>query len=230
MRTSALFVELFLVAYVCIFIDWLTYLSWFDPEPVGDDSAVSFNYHSLFMSLAFPILMTQSVLLYKGFGFTDRAAIKKTHGILHTLSFVFIVLGVIFIFSNHISKSIRPLYSVHSWIAVLTILSFFFQMFFGMWIFLFHSPDLAGDQWRERSSRYAPYHRFFGLTTYLLGMTTVLAGIQEKQGFISGSTAAGHCKWLSVLVALVAVFTAFTVSIPENAEERTDEHKVLLSA
>ena len=104
--------------FVAVLLAWFGRLAWFDRET---DGAVSFNYHPLFMGLAFVVLMPEALLAYadleerRGFG---HAAAKKMHAWAHIAASVCILLGLIFVFANHSAKGIPALYSAHSWIGL----------------------------------------------------------------------------------------------------------------
>ncbi|EEH52784.1 uncharacterized protein MICPUCDRAFT_52667 [Micromonas pusilla CCMP1545] len=192
--------------FVAVLLAWFGRLAWFDRET---DGAVSFNYHPLFMGLAFVVLMPEALLAYadleerRGFG---HAAAKKMHAWAHIAASVCILLGLIFVFANHSAKGIPALYSAHSWIGLTAAMCTFLQAIVGCVAYAL--PTLFGVGGESRA-RLLPAHRFAGAATLALGAAACVAGFVEKQSFTKCAPDASdkRCAALSlvnVLVLLVA--------------------------
>jgi cytochrome b-561 len=192
--------------FVAVLLAWFGRLAWFDRET---DGAVSFNYHPLFMGLAFVVLMPEALLAYadleerRGFG---HAAAKKMHAWAHIAASVCILLGLIFVFANHSAKGIPALYSAHSWIGLTAAMCTFLQAIVGCVAYAL--PTLFGVGGESRA-RLLPAHRFAGAATLALGAAACVAGFVEKQSFTKCALDASdkRCAALSlvnVLVLLVA--------------------------
>jgi cytochrome b561 len=100
-----------------------------------------------------------------------------------TLNVVFGTVGVLAVFKSHndpISGYIANMYSLHSW-AGMTVLSLYaIQYLVGMLAF-------SGLSGRRRISNpiLMEIHKFAGSYIHILATTTILLGIQEKEGFVS---------------------------------------------
>ena len=201
--------------FVAVLLAWFGRLAWFDRET---DGAVSFNYHPLFMGLAFVVLMPEALLAYadleerRGFG---HAAAKKMHAWAHIAASVCILLGLIFVFANHSAKGIPALYSAHSWIGLTAAMCTFLQAIVGCVAYAL--PTLFGVGGESRA-RLLPAHRFAGAATLALGAAACVAGFVEKQSFTKCAPDASdkRCAALSlvnVLVLLVASTATFGAAL-----------------
>ena len=224
--------------FVAVLLAWFGRLAWFDRET---DGAVSFNYHPLFMGLAFVVLMPEALLAYadleerRGFG---HAAAKKMHAWAHIAASVCILLGLIFVFANHSAKGIPALYSAHSWIGLTAAMCTFLQAIVGCVAYAL--PTLFGVGGESRA-RLLPAHRFAGAATLALGAAACVAGFVEKQSFTKCAPDASdkRCAALSlvnVLVLLVAstatcalgtVYARWVGGGGERRRERRRESRVV---
>ncbi|XP_075247550.1 uncharacterized protein LOC142340737 [Convolutriloba macropyga] len=96
--------------------------------PGVNTTDVIFNWHPLLMCIAFPVLMGEALIAYKApLCFADKAPRelkKKLHIILHCLALVLVIIAVIAVFKSHSLKQPAPtpdLYSLHSWLGILTL-------------------------------------------------------------------------------------------------------------
>ncbi len=113
----------------------------------------------------------------------NRRVAKFSHASMWTLNVVFGTVGVLAVFKSHndpISGYIANMYSLHSW-AGMTVLSLYaIQYLVGMLAF-------SGLSGRRRISNpiLMEIHKFAGSYIHILATTTILLGIQEKEGFVS---------------------------------------------
>ena len=187
------------VVFFIAFLAWLDVLPipWFEREA---DGVVSFNYHPLCMTLAFVALMPEAVITYadgEEYRGLSHADAKRVHTALHVVATTLLVMGLMAIFANHGGHEIPPLYSAHSWMGVVTTALVCCQAFLGISVFFF-TPARAltrtlgsgGDSplgdggVADARARLAPYHRFFGATTFAMGTATCMSGFVEKQAFL----------------------------------------------
>ena len=189
--------------FLVVMLFWLDSLPtpWFEREAPG--GVVSFNYHPLCMTLAFVVMMPEALVVYAdgedSRGWTHLNA-KRVHTLLHGLSTLFLVMGLMAIFANHSGHGVPPMYSAHSWMGLVTTVLVSLQALVGVVIYFFTpavgliqgltgvgSPAITNDPARsvsELRKLTTPYHRFFGCAAFTLGITTVCSGFVEKQAFI----------------------------------------------
>lgn len=144
-----------------------------------NDPGVIFNWHPLFMAMAFPICMAEAVLAYRAPLATssDKPQRKVLHVALQSAALVFIILGLITTIKSHTLKRPTPIpnfYSPHSWMGLFTTSLAVLQYVFGFYAFAF--PKMSQT---DRSAA-APIHAFLGQAVLVLGLATMTTGIQEK--------------------------------------------------
>lgn len=136
---------------------WISHLGWFQPEQSsGGGDAVSFNWHPLLMTLAFPLAMTEGMMAYKlehDHGVSHGTS-KRVHGSLQGASLLFAAIGVALVFVNHEQKGIPHLYSAHSWLGIATLTLLIVQA--GIAALLFGTPSFFSEDTRHIA---LPFHR-----------------------------------------------------------------------
>ncbi|KAF4804492.1 Cytochrome b561 [Turdus rufiventris] len=81
--------------------------------------------------------------------------------------------GIIAVFESHRAKGIPDMYSLHSWCGMATFVLYLLQWFLGCGFFLFPGASFSLRGW------YKPQHIFFGITLFILSITSCLLGITE---------------------------------------------------
>ncbi|KAH7405116.1 hypothetical protein KP509_15G057100 [Ceratopteris richardii] len=140
---------------------------------------------------------------------------KVVHLSLHFTALALGIVGIIAAFKYHNLNSIDNLYSLHSWLGLVTIILFGVQWLIGFVTFFF--PGLA------LSSRAAvlPWHVFFGLFIYGLTLATTELGFLEKLTFLQQggtitrfSAEAMFVNVLGLIVVLLGASVVFAAVIP----------------
>lgn len=89
--------------------------------------------------------LIQAILAYRVFRDVKKIRVKILHASLLALSFIFSAIGLKAVFDNH-NYAVPPrenLYSLHSWLGILTVIFFAFQWIGGFITFLF--PKLSEE-------------------------------------------------------------------------------------
>lgn len=118
-------------------------------------------------------------------GSKKRGIAKGFHASVWSLSFIFGIIGVLAVFKSHndpISGYIANLYSLHSWVGIFVLSLYTLQFLIGFLAF----GGLLG-RGRLSSPIVMAIHKYAGAHIHFLVMTTILLGIQEKEGFVSCS-------------------------------------------
>lgn len=186
-----------------------------------------FNYHPVFMVLGMVFLYGNGILVYRALRSERKSRLKLLHGALHALAFLSSVVALKTVFDSHnfASPPIPNLYSLHSWMGLLTVILFSAQLLCGFVAFLF--PGVR--QWLR--AQYLPLHVYFGLAIFVLAVATALMGILEKLIFslkanyqmLPGEAVLGHMIALCmVCFAAMVVYLATRTSyrrtpLPEEA-------------
>ncbi|KAG6601895.1 putative transmembrane ascorbate ferrireductase 3, partial [Cucurbita argyrosperma subsp. sororia] len=132
-----------------------------------------FNCHPFFMLLGFVIVSGEAMMAYK----TVRAD-KMTRKIVHmALHFVAICMGIVGInasFKFHDMIKLEHMFSLHSWIGIVTFCLYGLQWLLGLCTFLFPG---AGS---ETKARLLPWHISGGRALLLMIICTALTGLSQK--------------------------------------------------
>lgn len=151
------------------------------------------NNHMVHCALKVCILCTFSgLLMYRMFRNERKRKLKLLHAGIMVAVFFLTVIALKAVFDSHNLKPcakpseegdycpIPNLYSLHSWMGLITVILFLLQWLAGLITFLF--PGLAS----HLRSSYMPIHVFFGLMIFVSACATALLGITEKAIFKLG--------------------------------------------
>ncbi|VDD82049.1 unnamed protein product [Mesocestoides corti] len=170
--------QIFGLAAVVTCIIWMGYYNdGFD----WADSACVFNYHPVFMVLGLIFCFGDAMLIYRVFRFLPKLPLKAVHAVLMLLSLLFSVVGLKSAFDSHNLRAIPNMYSLHSWIGLVTIILFSLQWVIGLVTFLVPSIPL-----RLRAT-ILPLHTSMGLFLFCCAIAACISGITEKN-FFGGDT------------------------------------------
>jgi len=149
----------------------------------NDNLFKQFNLHPVLMITGFIFLSGHAMLVFRLFRCCHRTASKALHTLLHLLAVPCIAVATIAIFDTHNLKSppIPNLYSLHSWLGLVTIGLFGLQLvvgFVSFWVVLCCERATAGYR-----ARMVPVHATFGVITFFLAIATALTGYTERAIF-----------------------------------------------
>ncbi|XP_060533443.1 lysosomal membrane ascorbate-dependent ferrireductase CYB561A3 isoform X2 [Cylas formicarius] len=138
--------------------------------------AQQFYWHPFLLVLGMVFLYSQSILVYRTGRSVQKKKLKLLHGALHLLAFILSVIGLkaVFDFHNLSATPIANLYTMHSWIGLITVIIFALQFFFGFISFLY--PGISMTLRRA----IMPIHIVVGTLTFVLAIICVLTGLTEK--------------------------------------------------
>ncbi|XP_063870109.1 plasma membrane ascorbate-dependent reductase CYBRD1-like isoform X7 [Scylla paramamosain] len=152
-----------------------------------EDVAKEFNYHPVLMITGFIFFMGHAMLVYRLYRCCNKLTAKILHTFLYLMAVPCIVVGTITVFDSHNLKvpPIPNLYSLHSWLGVVTIGLFALQVthtlvvgFFSFWILLCCEQGTA-----KFRAGLVPVHATFGIITFMLAIATAVTGYTEKAIF-----------------------------------------------
>ncbi|XP_042880285.1 plasma membrane ascorbate-dependent reductase CYBRD1-like isoform X2 [Penaeus japonicus] len=149
-----------------------------------EDPAKEFNFHPVLMVAGFIFFMGHAMLVYRLFRCCNKLTAKLLHTFLYLLAIPCIVVGVITAFDSHNLRvpAIPNLYSLHSWLGLVTIGLFALQLvvgFFSFWLLLCCEQGTASFR-----SGLVPVHATFGIITFMLAIATCVTGYTEKAFFV----------------------------------------------
>jgi len=136
-----------------------------------------FGWHAFLMVVAFPILLTEAMLVWDS---SSPFANKRiAHLLLHIGTAIFGLLAMLaIVYYKHVGLSrIFPmftLFSPHSWMGMLVCCCWLLQFFFG----LASRVMSVSPRMKAASSR---IHKFFGKAIYVTSLATCAMGFQDMQ-------------------------------------------------
>ncbi|KAL1501210.1 hypothetical protein ABEB36_006582 [Hypothenemus hampei] len=137
---------------------------------------IEFNWHPFLMLLGMVFLYSQAILVYRTGRNMPKKKLKLFHAALHFSAFICSIIGLQAVFDSHnLNKNPIPnLYSMHSWIGLITIIIFSIQFLSGFITFLY--PGLAPSLRKVLM----PIHIVFGLGAFIMGLISCITGLTEK--------------------------------------------------
>ena len=169
----------------------------------GMDGDRRFYLHPLCMTLAVPLLLTNGVLAWRTWPLSHRWR-KVVHASLNSAALALIGFGLYCAFT---SLSSPHVYTPHSWMGLAFALLLALQALLGL---VYLGPRREADL----KAALLPTHAWLGTTSWLLGMATVLVGVQNLTTWLlaSGSSRmepAGAESLLASVLGIVVFATAF---------------------
>jgi len=205
----------YLVSQVVGVTIFILVMSWvgihLDGVSWASNPKTEFNWHPILMTLGMILLYGNSILIYRGFRYTRKKALKLTHAAIHAGAFFFTVIALIAVFDSHNLAKPAPIpnmYSLHSWIGLSAVILFALQYVVGFTSFLF--PTFKVNV-RETIM---PAHVFFGVLGFVMACGAALLGISEKAFFSMGmniSSLPSEGLLVNCIGCLIVVYGAIVV-------------------
>ncbi|XP_071538936.1 plasma membrane ascorbate-dependent reductase CYBRD1-like isoform X2 [Panulirus ornatus] len=149
-----------------------------------DEVHLEFNFHPVLMICGFVFFLGHAMLVYRLFRCCNKLTAKILHTFLCLMAVPCIVVATITVFDSHNLRNppIPNLYSLHSWLGLITIGLFTLQLvvgFFSFWLLLCCEQGTA-----KFRSGLVPVHTTFGIITFMLAIATAVTGYTEKAFFV----------------------------------------------
>jgi len=139
----------------------------------------SFNWHPLLLTIGLIYLYGNGALVYRVFPSPDdshKYKMKLVHAITMMVVFIITVVGLQAAFNSHNLKEppIPNMYTLHSWVGLLSVILFTGQGVLGFLGFLFpkFSPSMR--------ALLLPFHQYFGSAIFATAVAAALMGLLEK--------------------------------------------------
>ncbi|XP_001949276.1 uncharacterized protein LOC100161496 isoform X2 [Acyrthosiphon pisum] len=163
-----------------------------------------FNLHPTLMTIGFVTLTGFSILVYRmaaGCSTSCRGSyVKLTHGLLHMGTIPCVLFGGVAAMEYHRLKGLPHMYSLHSWMGLLTLMLFAIQLILGLFTFVV-LLCCRGATAVCRLRCFTPIHATLGLCTFTLAIATCLTGLQQRADFsIFSNNNGGGEQTLSELI------------------------------
>lgn len=194
------------------------------------DPAHEFNYHPVFMVTGMIFLYSDAILTYRVFRNAKKTYLKAIHGIIQGVVLIFAGVGLKAAFDSHNLKNppIPNLYSLHSWIGLITVILFALQWLSGLISFVAPKLSMGAKQ------TYMPHHVFWGLAILCLAGASALTGITEKALFTdffahikysSFVTETYIINFLGLTILTLVVLVVYVVTRPEYKRQPSAEEE-----
>ncbi|KAL8160150.1 hypothetical protein V2J09_001687 [Rumex salicifolius] len=170
-----------------------------------------FNVHPLLM-VGFILLSGEAILVQKTLPGTKRVQ-KGTHLALHLSALISGAIGVYAVLKFHDELSIPHVYSLHSWLGLITISLYFLQWFWSFFAFAY--PQLKSST----RSGIMPWHVVGGMLLFLMAVSTAFVGLGEKFIFLKlqRGQEALVMNFTGLLLLLFAAMVVIKVLVPRVA-------------
>ena len=158
----------------------ITWFGWYTGPNSGfgwKNPDMRFNLHPVLMTIGYLYLYGNGMLIYRLLRNKPKPFLKYLHAGLNGSAFLLVFISLIAVFSYHKEKNYADLYSLHSWIGLLTSILFFGNFVAGLGLFLY--PETP--QWMRAMA--LPFHVFAGGALWSLIIVSILTGIKEKLFF-----------------------------------------------
>ncbi|XP_050233926.1 probable transmembrane ascorbate ferrireductase 3 [Mercurialis annua] len=169
-----------------------------------------FNVHPFMMYCGFIFLAGEAMMMYKTIPSNNnlqRHKVQKiVHMILHLLALVFGIVGISAVFKFHDMINAEDVYSLHSWIGILTISLFCLQWLFGIFSFMVPQPSITRQ-------RMLPWHICGGRILLFMAVCAALTGLMEKSTFLQQRHNSENrlMNFTGLFILLFAIFVDLTV-------------------
>ncbi|KMZ57927.1 hypothetical protein ZOSMA_80G00180 [Zostera marina] len=138
----------------------------------SNNPSLIINCHMMIMFIGFIYVFGEAIMAYKNIP-GPRKARKAIHGFLHLFALSMCIFGVYVAFKFHNKASVPDMYTLHSWLGMITICLFGIQWLFGVCTFGYPKIPL---QTRVMAK---PWHIFAGLTIFILALCTAETGLMQ---------------------------------------------------
>uniref|UniRef100_A0A6M2ELC0 Cytochrome b561 domain-containing protein n=1 Tax=Populus davidiana TaxID=266767 RepID=A0A6M2ELC0_9ROSI len=174
----------------------------------SDNSDRVFNAHPFFMYCGFIFLVGEAMMAYKTV--LSRGIVKKSiHMILHLIALCLGIVGICAVFKYHDMIHAEDVYSLHSWIGLLTFCLFCLQWVLGFSAFMFPRAAPA-----TRASM-LPWHVSGGRALLYMAICAALTGLMEKSTFLDlkNHRESRLINFTGLFVLLFGIFVDLSVAL-----------------
>jgi len=195
------------------------------------DPKLEFNWHPMLMVVGMVFLYGNGILMYRLFRNEKKKKLKLIHAGVMISSFFCAVIALKAVFDSHnlAETPVPNLYSLHSWMGMITVLLFTSQWLAGLVTFLF--PGLAS----HLRAAYLPIHTSFGILIFVMACATCLTGITEKLLFSFKHGEYGKrdpegvmANWIGILIILFGTLVVYlATNIKYKRLERPEDSLLL---
>jgi uncharacterized membrane protein YidH (DUF202 family) len=132
---------------------------------------------------------------------------KATHGFLQTTALVFVAVGTWATFQYHANIGLPHLFSLHSWIGLITVGLLTLQWLGGLFAFVFEAPSIGFR------TAIIPYHKMAGALLFIMGGLSSVLGLMNYQSFYHVKVLNSYYSPPSILMNFIAISIILSVAM-----------------
>uniref|UniRef100_A0A914XH59 Cytochrome b561 domain-containing protein n=1 Tax=Plectus sambesii TaxID=2011161 RepID=A0A914XH59_9BILA len=132
------------------------------------------KYHYTLMTTGLVFLQGEAILVYRMFRHERKSFLKALHGLMHLIVFVLYLTGLIAMIQFKHSRDYFNMYSAHSWVGLIVMVTFIVQYIGGFVNFGFPKTSPEVRAW------YLPIHRACGLIIFAVSCAQALMGFAQE--------------------------------------------------
>jgi len=132
-----------------------------------------FNWHPIMMTAGMVICTTEGLLAFRAFPF-DKVINRRVRYIWHTAGIAFMVVGLVAVFEYKNDRNSANLWSIHSWVGLMTISLFLAQYLLGVYLFFYEGAD------PDMREAYIPFFAWLDVVVYVSACFTAEMGIVQE--------------------------------------------------
>ncbi|KAK4743015.1 hypothetical protein SAY87_001016 [Trapa incisa] len=201
------FVHVFGIMAFVLLLVWLLHyregLNYFSNNPYR-----VFNVHPFLMVFGLILFSGEALVAYKTVPW-ERKVQKNVHMLLNLTAFILGAVGIRAVFKFHGMMHIQNMYSIHSWIGIVTICAYGLQWVIGLYTFM------VGGTSQMIRARVQPWHVCFGRTIFYMAICAALTGFMEKATFqeLTDQHEAWVLNFAGLSVLLFGIFVDLSVAL-----------------
>ncbi|XP_060762653.1 lysosomal membrane ascorbate-dependent ferrireductase CYB561A3 isoform X1 [Neoarius graeffei] len=182
MKATVSFYTAYLLCLVLSVVCVVLVISWNATYREGfswDGKNTQFNWHPVLMVIGLVVLYGNAAVVYRVplTWIQDKLIWKIVHASLLLLALIFTIVGLCAVFDYHNANNIPNLYSLHSWVGILTSALFAAQWVVGFGAFLLPCSPVPLRVFVK------PAHVWMGAIILVLSVVSCISGINEKLFF-----------------------------------------------
>lgn len=193
------------------------------------DPPKQFNWHPLLMTVGMIYLFANSIMIYRALRTMRKQKLKLVHAGIHSVVIICIIIAQVAVFDFHFAMKIPNLYTLHSWIGLITVIIYFAQWALSLVVFLYPGVPLS------IRATIMPWHVFLGLFAFILAIATAVSGLLEKaifkiQNYGELPGEAILMNIIGLFFVLFAVLVVYLTTEPKFKRHPRPEDGALLSS
>ncbi|EDV26727.1 expressed hypothetical protein, partial [Trichoplax adhaerens] len=161
------------VVAICVMIGlWMGVYS-SHPGLDWTDTFHRLHLHPFLMVVAVVFSATEAILIFRMLRTISKPTVKAIHVFLHTATLALVGTALAAVIKSKNDLKFTHFYSAHSWFALIVLFLYASEYVAGIIVFVLPTRCIS-DTMRQNI---LPFHKFFGLCTYVFALITIGMGV-----------------------------------------------------